>query len=141
MRKMSKAEEAYRKSVKPLAYLFILGGIMMVQIFFVFPNDMWIEFPAPFFYSILSKKLLMIFVDLLFLFIGIGLLKRFKPAWYALFAYISIGSLWLALGGLFGYFPNQLPGYMLAILALIINGGIGTGIYFITKPAFIEAEH
>jgi hypothetical protein len=138
---MSKAEKAYKYSVKPLGYFFILGGIMMVQIFFVFPNEMWMEFPAPFLHSVFSKKILMVFVDLLFLFIGIGLLKRFKPAWYALLAYISIGSFWLALGGLFGYFPNQqLPGYMLAMLVLVINGGIGTGIYFITKPTFIDTE-
>jgi len=73
-----------------------------------------------------------------FLFIGIGLIKKYKPSWYALFVYIFFGSVWLSLGGLLGHIPTNVPGCLIAILTLLINGGMGTAIYFITKPVFIS---
>jgi hypothetical protein len=132
------SEQAYKKSVKPLALMFIIGGLMMFLNLQKFPDEFWSRFPVPLIHTVLLKKYFFHLIDFLFLFIGIGLLKRWRPAWYTLFVYLALGTLWLTIGIALDYFPNLPPKYLIIPLGLIINGGIGVGIYFATKPAFTE---
>ncbi len=136
----SKSDQAFRQSVRPLGLFFLLASIMMIQVFFVFPDEDWSQFPFPFLHSVVGKKLLIAFSDVLLFYIGFGLLRKWKIAWYTLFVYIISGTIWIALGAIFDYFPGNVPKYLMGMAAILINGGIAIGIYFATRPAFVNLQ-
>jgi hypothetical protein len=63
--------------------------------------------------------------------IGLGLRRRSTIAWYCLFLYTLIGTIWHVVAGLL---DQQ---FVCLIASPAINGPIAVGIYFATRPAFL----
>ena len=64
--------------------------------------------------------------------IGLGLCRRSKIAWYGLFLYTIIGTIWHVLAGMLD------PQLVCLVASPAINGPIAVGIYFVTRPVFLR---
>ena len=135
----STAEKAFKTSVKPLAYLFILQSLGLLFIFTTWPTEQLAKFPAPFIPTPL-KKYFLIANALLILIIGIGLLLRSRPIWFVFLAYLVFEPIWLISGIAFDYFPGAEPKILFIPLAAVFSIIIAFGLYFVTKPAFKRAS-
>jgi hypothetical protein len=126
------SERAWRFSVLPLGLLFILGGIVLIAGAIWMPSD---ELFVPPFQEPSLKRAVLAGLAIPVCMIGLGLCWRNKIAWYALFLYLVVGTIWHVVAGVFD--PRFIA---LAIGSPVLNGAIAVGIYYATKPVFLCSD-
>ncbi len=129
-------ERAYWTSVVPLGCLFAIGGPMMAaMVWLPMVHIGWL----PFLSSDSAKRIAFVALGLFFAVIGVGLWRRSKIAWYAVFAYVGAGNAGIILGWLFDpTAPGEQSDFFVS--GIPFNLLIATGIYFATRPAFRVRE-
>lgn len=130
-------DKTYRKSVKPLAGLFIITALMQFLAVQAFPLDIINTLQIPLIHTAIAKLYVVRFVNFILVFIGVGLYKKWKIAWYSLFGYITIGTLWAIDGIVDGYFSlssSKIVDISLLIIAIAVTA---LGLYLATKDAFV----
>ena len=132
-------ERAYRVSVLPLGVFFIVGGAFSLVASFVLPI-VWL----PFVHDERMARFLFAGVSLLLGGIGVGLVLKSKAAWYALFAWWVLGTVWPVAGWLFDP-PARIWAEMsdaarwfYPVFGLVLNGIFVVGLYVATRPAFLR---
>jgi hypothetical protein len=131
----STPEKAFKTSVRPLAFLFVLQSIGLFAIFTSWPPEVLVKAPVPFIPDPI-KPYFLIGCSVFIFAIGIGLLLRSKPIWLAFLAYITVGPLWIILGIAFNYFPGVGPKIVVIPIAAAVSALIAAGLFLVTKPAF-----
>jgi hypothetical protein len=127
-------EQAYRKSVRPLAVFFALFGFLFFVGSLVDGDHIHL---SSLIQSDLAKRTLCGVIGILCMFIGLGLNRRSRLAWYMMFAYINFGTAFFVLAIFLADDMNRgLPPLAEATLAIAFNGVIGVGLYFVTRPVF-----
>ena len=134
-RKPYTPERAYRLSVRPLAIFFMAGGALVAIGSCVLPIT-WV----PFVRDEWLKRLVMLASCLVSIAIGVGLYRRSKMAWYAMFAWITLGTLWTVAGSILDPWIGDAR-WPVAAYGVIVNGAFGVGSYFATRPVFIRKEN
>jgi len=134
----STPEKAFKTSVRPLAFLFILQSLGLLSIFASWPSAQFANVPAPFIPDPI-KKYFLIANAVLILIIGIGLILRSKPVWHLFLAYIILGPIWLILGIAFDYIPGVESKEVVIPVAAVFSSVIAVGLYWVTVPAFRKA--
>jgi len=126
------AERAYRVSVRPLAIFLILGGLLLPALAVLCPSapDM------PFAESPIARRILMAVLGFFFLPIGIGLYLKLKVAWYAMLVYLVFGTVFGAIGVWVDEAADTRERVVLMLFAVLINGVLTVGLYFVTRPVF-----
>ena len=120
---------AYRLSVRPLAIFFVLFAVAFSAAMTLFRDEA--IFLPPF--EGVAKRAVGIVIGLFVGAIGVGLYLKLKVAWYALFAYIILGTPWMTWA--FATAPEPPPVAFL-IACPIFNAGLAVGLYFATRPVF-----
>jgi len=126
-------EKTYRTSVIPLSAFLVLCGVILAPFAWVVPAP--ITSPFPFIESEALNRHLFGIAGLTCVGIGVGLFYRNRFAWYALLAYLTVGTLLPAISALDAR-TVALRGFAFPILGTLLNGTIGVGIYFVVRPAF-----
>ena len=127
------ADRAYRQGVRPLA-IFLAGGgllVLVVVLFRLMPIG-W----TPFIESNAGKRLAFCVLGTLLMVEGIGLYLKSRMAWFALFAYIILGTAWVVAGANFDSRMTEGEAFFVTIFGLLGNGVLAVGLYFVTRPAF-----
>ncbi len=132
------AEQAYRKSVRPLAVFFAFCGFLLFVVSLVDGKHIHLSSLVQ---NDFAKRTLFGGVGILCIFIGLGLYRRSRLAWYMMFAYIIFGTAFFVLVVfLDADMYRGLPPLAEASLAIAFNGVIGVGLYFVTKPVFCRGS-
>ena len=121
-------EEAYRKSVRPLAVFLVFVGVVFLLASVLLPVGDIVLPPVE---KPLAKRLTLATVAVLSGLIGIGLYRRSRVAWYGLFAFIALGTVFAATS-----WVHMTSSYLVPLTGIAINVVVGVGIYFATRPAF-----
>ncbi len=126
------AERAYRVSVRPLAALMIIGGLVFPAVAMLSPYVP----RMPFAESAAAKRILMAVFGFFLLPIGIGLWLKLKVAWYAMFVYIVGGTIFNVIGFWLCTPADNGGGVLLGLVGILLNGVLTVGLYFVTRPVF-----
>lgn len=127
----------YCTSVLPLSIFLALGGAILAAMAWVVRVP--ITSPFPFIVSKAVNRHLFGTVSLACSGIGVGLLFRSRVAWYALLAYMGASVLLPAISVFDAHTVASL-GLAFPILGGLLNGGLGVGLYFALRPAFMEVK-
>jgi hypothetical protein len=117
-------EDAYRKSVRPIALFCLLGGLVFLPTSVFAPTH---SIHVPSVEDSLVKRFLFGGAAIWLILVGIGLLRRMRFAWYGLFAYITVFACLLSI----------LETSLFSQIGSIIFGSVMiVGIYLATCPTF-----
>jgi len=108
----------------------ILGGVILFFSGFFIPTELLFLPPLD---DAVVKRVVFCALSLLYIPLGIGFCLRSKTAWWGFFAVMLVGIIWHVIAGILN--PHFA---FLAILSPVLNIPIATGIFFVTKPAFLS---
>lgn len=128
---------AYTFSVAPLAVLLLCVAVSCLTHVSIVPSDVIF---VPFFETGLGKRSFMGGVALLYVLLGVGLVRLWKWAWYLLLAVIVGGGILGAAVGISRLGSEPVADHVLAILAGPFNAVFALGIWFVTRRAFSQSE-
>ena len=83
-----------------------------------------------------GKRLAFCVLGTLLMVEGIGLYLKSRMAWFALFAYIILGTAWVVAGANFDSRMTEGEAFFVTLFGLLGNGVLAVGLYFVTRPAF-----
>lgn len=128
----------YRTLVIPLSALLIFGGAVVAAC--AWAGRIRITAPFPFVTDEMANRHMLGALGLTCLAIGIGLFRRSRFAWYALLAYLGIGTA-LPVLSLIDEQVIDTMGYAFPVFGSILNGAIGVTIYYAMRSAFVQVTN
>ena len=130
-------ERAYRVSVRPLAGFMILGGLVGVAFAVLLPQPPHVRLAM----TAGGKRILMAVTSVPSLLIGVGLWRRLKVAWYALFGYLIIGTILVGVSMWLDIRPERVSDWILLAVPMLLYLSVIVGLYFVTRPVFRGSHH
>ena len=134
-RKPYTPERAYRVSVVPLSIFFVIAGV----VFFVV--SLVVDGRHIFMPPLGPEAASVVFggAGLFLATVGAGMLFKLKIAWYAMLAYLVLGTPWATWA--FATAPEHMACPTAFVVAIpLFNVGVAVGLYFVTRPVFVRAR-
>ena len=126
-------DRAWRISVLPLGIVLIVCGVAAWVGAFTLPLGF-----VPFIEEIEHRRIAVVALGLASAGLGLGVLRRSRTAWRALFAYLALGILWVTAGVIWDHHFHVFADirWFLVCLNLVMGAAIIGGIYATTRAVF-----